>query len=222
MIIFLFLENKKTEVVITQKEQSALTNPSPYRDKLYLFFLPISMLYAISFFQFFSTMPLYYKQVAHLSETQIGWMMALNGALVAAVEMIMIYKIENRWTMYNFIALGASLLVISYLFLLIINGIWWLLMITVLISFSEMFALPFMNTFMNSRSIAANKGQYASLYVMSWSAAQIITPVIATQVIVHSGYNALWIVFATLALMVFAGIKMLGRFNINRNPGLTL
>jgi MFS family permease len=83
-------------------------------------------------------------------------------------------------------------------------------MLTIVISFSEMFALPFMNTFMNSRSGAARKGQYASLYVMSWSVAQIATPIIVTQVIARAGYPTLWIFMAFVALLVWIGIKMLG------------
>lgn len=213
IIVIFFLKNKHHTPLKNIDEKETTIAISPYADKAYLFFLPIAMLYAISFFQFFSTMPLYYKEVEHLDEMQIGWIMAFNGVLVAGIEMIMIYKIEKRWTMYNFIALGASLLMISYLALLVVNGIWWLLVITVLISFSEMFALPFMNTFMNARSSSANKGQYASLYIMCWSGAQVLTPVIATQVIAHAGYNMLWIVLATFALLVLTGVKVLEKIS---------
>ncbi|MEO5572484.1 MAG: MFS transporter [Bacteroidia bacterium] len=217
LALLLFIKKKSHAETIKAHSVTVQKISSPYRDKIYLFFLPVATLYAISFFQFFSTMPLYYKQVEHLTEKQIGWILALNGILVAAIEMIMIYKIEKRWTMYNFIALGASLLIISYLALLAVSGIWWLVVITVLISFSEMFALPFMNTFMNSRSDPENKGQYASLYVMSWSVALIATPIIATQVIAHFGYETLWLVLATFGVLVFIGIKTLERVNTKRS-----
>lgn len=211
LIVFLFLENKRHDKM--KKKESILSSKtsSPYRDKVYLWFLPLATLYTISFFQFFSTMPIYYKQVQHLTESQIGWIMALNGIIVAAIEMIMIYKIENKWSLYNFISLGAVLTVISYLALPFINGLTWIIILTVIISFSEMFALPFMNTFMNSRSDHSSKGQYASLYIMTWSVAQIGTPIIATQVIAGFGFNALWILLSFFALLVAIGIKFLER-----------
>lgn len=40
-------------------------------------------------------MPLYYKAM-QLSETQIGYLMALNGVMVAAIEMIMVYNMEGK------------------------------------------------------------------------------------------------------------------------------
>jgi len=213
-MVLLFLENKHDRTIPQSKADTAKPGSSPYADRIYLLFLPLAVLFAIAFFQFFSVMPLYYKQVQHLSEKYIGALMALNGLLVAGIEMILIYKIEKRWSLYNFIALGAFLLIISYLALFLANGFWWLALVTVVISFSEMFAMPFMNTFMNSRS-EANKGQYASLYVMAWSAAQILTPIISTQIIAHSGYRTLWVVLAFFALLVVAGIKMLEKFSKN-------
>ncbi len=208
MLIIFFLKEK----IVKSKEDTTSKSAqihSPWKDKLYLMFLPIAVIYAMTFFQFFSTMQLYYKEVEHLTEWQIGGLLALNGLLVAGIEMIMIYKIENMTSKYNFIALGAFLLVLSYLLLLFVSGWWWMVALTIIISFSEMFAMPFMNAFMNVRASAAAKGQYASLYGMSWSAGQILIPLIATQTIQWFSYNVLWVVLAIFALGVVVGIKQL-------------
>ena len=209
LIIYFLLDNKHKENAIEIKDTAEIK--SAYTDKTYLTFIFFSCLYAMAFFQFFSTMPLFYKQVHHLKETEIGWIIALNGLLVASIEMILIYKIEKKWTVYNFIFLGALLLAFSYFSLLFFHSVAWLYVIVVAISFSEMFALPFITTFMNSRAHESNKGQYAAMYAMSWSVAQICIPVIATQTIVHFGFDTLWIIMGTFALMVCAGIKMVER-----------
>jgi predicted MFS family arabinose efflux permease len=208
LLIVFFLKEK----IVKSKEDSASQSAqaqSPWKDKVYLLFLPLSVIYAMTFFQFFSTMQLYYKEVEHLTEWQIGGLLALNGLLVAAIEMIMIFKIEKKTSMYNFIAIGASLLVLSYVLLVFVSGWWWMIALTIIISFSEMFAMPFMNALMNARASAASKGQYASLYGMSWSAGQILIPLLATQTIQWLGYTALWVVLAILASMVVVGIKQL-------------
>jgi predicted MFS family arabinose efflux permease len=213
MLMLLFFVKKSTREIGIIKDETSIENlRSPYRDRAFLWFLPIAMLYAISFFQFFSTMPIYYTEVEGLSKSSIGWIMALNGLLVALFEMLIIYKYEKRWSLYNFIILGTFLVVLSYLSLLFLGGFWWMIAITVVISFSEMFAMPFMNTFMNNRAVGGMRGQYSSLYIMAWSSSQILTPIIATQVIDHSGFQMLWIVMALLALMSTFGAYLLKRY----------
>ncbi len=209
LLIIFFLKEK----MLKQTEEDGLSASSlassPWRDKIYLLFLPLAVLYSMTFFQFFSTMQLYFKDIEHLTEWQIGCLLGMNGLIVAAIEMIMIYKIEKRTSMYNFIALGSALIVVTYLLLLGVSGWWWMVVLTVVMSFSEMFAMPFMNALMNARSSASNKGQYASLYGMSWSTGQILIPLLATQTILHFNYQVLWIILAVLALMVVVGIKWL-------------
>ncbi len=198
-IIFIFLKNQPKRLESDQQNASK-QNGSPYSDKIYLFFIVAAYLYALCFFQFFITMPLYYKTVRNFTETDIGLLMALNGVIVALVEMIMVYKIEGRWSLYKLIALGALLLSVSYLSLLFITTIHAFVLLIVVISFSEMFAMPFMNSFMNKRSTSTSRGQYAALYAMAWSTAQTTLPIVATQTIAFAGYNALWILMTTLSL----------------------
>jgi predicted MFS family arabinose efflux permease len=174
-----------------------------------MLFLPLVVFYAVAFLQFFTTMPLYYREVEELTKSQIGLLMGLNGLLVAVIEMVMIYKIENKTSNYNFIAIGAALLIATYAALLMVHGWWWMAVLTVVISFSEMLAMPFMNTWVNSRSVDSNKGRYMAFYGMAWSAAQILTPIIATQVISKGGYQVLWMVLAGFGMVVLIGIKRL-------------
>lgn len=182
---------------------------SPWRDKAYLVFLPMVTIYAMAFFQLFSTMSIYYKNHEGFSEGQIGAILALNGLLVAAIELVLVYKIERKGSLYRWIIIGAILLMISYGLILFLHGFLWFLFIIVLVSFSEMLVMPFTNTFMNNRSGKANRGQYASLYVMAWSASHIFTPLLATNVMNQLGYSALWyIMMGFTVLVVFATLWM--------------
>ena len=215
ILIFWLMRNSTPEPEPEEDNEKAksLGAVSPFKDKAFLFFLPLVTLYAIAFFQFFTTMSIYYKNAEMLSEGEIGLLLAFNGVLVSIIEMIMIYKIEKKGTVFNWIILGAALLVISYVMLLFVHGLMWMLLIMILVSFSEMLAMPFMNTYVNERSVRSNKGQYASLFGMSWSVAQIATPIIATQVMFHLGYNALWITLSMVALSVIVGIVLLKRWS---------
>jgi predicted MFS family arabinose efflux permease len=187
---------------------------SPWRDKAFLLFLPLVTIYAMAFFQLFSTMSIYYKAEEGFSEGQIGALLALNGLLVAIVELVLIYKIERKGSLYTWIILGSLLLTLSYLLITFLHGFYWFVFIIILVSFSEMLVMPFTNTFMNNRSNKASRGRYASLYVMAWSASHIFTPLLVTNIMSKLGYDILWWVMIAFTLLVVAltlWVKRLGR-----------
>ena len=204
--VYFFLAKSHSDSIAEADEQTVAESlgamRSPWKDKAFLIFLPLVTIYAIAFFQLFSTMSLYYKNHEGFTEGQIGGILALNGFLVAAVELLLVYKIEGKGSLYRWIIWGSLMLTASYAMILFLHGYAWFLFIIVVVSFSEMFVMPFTNTFMNNRSGKANRGQYASLYVMAWSASHVLTPLISTRVMEHWGYSALWWVMIAFTLVV--------------------
>jgi len=202
VFVYFFLGKSRHDSVaeIDEADNDSLPKRSPWKDRAFLIFLPLVTIYAIAFFQLFSTMSLYYKNHEGFTEGQIGGILALNGFLVAAVELILVSKIERLGSLYRWIIWGALMLTASYGMILFLHGYAWFLFIIVVVSFSEMFVMPFTNTFMNNRSGKANRGHYASLYVMAWSAASVFTPIIATNTMESFGYQALWWVMIALTL----------------------
>jgi MFS family permease len=216
IVIAFFVKEAKVEKENEKNNtKSKEINISPFRDVPFMFFTLLGVLYATAFFQMFSTMPLYYKDVHQLSEQKIGLLMAFNGVSVAAIEMVLIYKIENKMKPLQFAMLGALMLMINYLVLIFASNFAWLLLSMMLITISEMLAMPFMTTFMINRAGPERKGSYASVYSMTWSIAQIISPLIATQTIALAGHDVLWILFAFFGLVVTVGMYFLHQYNEN-------
>ena len=52
-----------------------------------------------------------------------------------------------------------------------------------------------------SAAQTANRGQYAALYTMAWSAAQTLGPVSGAQVAQHAGFNILWWILGGLCIV---------------------
>jgi predicted MFS family arabinose efflux permease len=179
------------------------------REKLYLFFILIACLYAVTFFQMISTFPLYYKHDYRLNEEQIGWLMALNGIGVALVEMFLITYIRNRWTQFNFITVGICLLIIGYTLYISFHGIWVLVAVMVLFTMSEMLVMPFMATYSMDRGQSKSLGQYMALYSIAWSIALILSPVVGSLLIEHFGFVTLWFTMIGLSLLAITGIRYL-------------
>jgi hypothetical protein len=68
-----------------------------------------------------------------------------------------------------------------------------------------MIAMPFMNSYYISRSSEGNWGQYAALYTMAWSAAQVIGSTTGTQIAYSAGFNNLWWIIGGVSLLTAAG-----------------
>lgn len=178
---------------------------SPYRDKTFLIFGGLMLLTGIAFMQLFSTLPVYLKQEYGLSESLVGGLLALNGLLIAIVEMPLIYSIEGKYQRFALIRLGAIL--IGFSFLVLNFGHWTgLLLISILaITLGEMANFPFSNSFAVDRSKAANRGQYMALYSMIFSLAHVIAPALGMLLADQFGFFTLWMVMAGLC-----GITVLG------------
>jgi predicted MFS family arabinose efflux permease len=174
---------------------------SAYKDKTYLWFILITMLFASCFFQIFTNLPVFFKNELHFSKPYIGFLMAINGVIIALIEMVLVYKLEGKRKGTVYIILGVALVGLAFLMLNLPGmGFVLALIMIILITFGEIFAMPFMNTYWIGRTQSFNRGQYAALYTMAWSAAQCLGPLLGAQLAEHSGFNSLWWVVGGLAL----------------------
>lgn len=208
LLLFLRPTGRREKAVVpetTEKEKAA------YRDKPFLQGMFCLFLIALAFFQLFSVIPAYYKTEMHLNEAAIGWILAMNGLLIAAVEMVLVYKLEGRKTSLTYIMTGAGLIAVSFLFYETGKTVTVALAGMLLVTFGEMFLFPFMNNFWVKRSSESNRGQYASVYTMSWAAASVLAPTLATQVAARAGFSTLWIVDFLFCATAATGFYILKR-----------
>jgi predicted MFS family arabinose efflux permease len=175
---------------------------SAYRDRTYLTFIVVVMLFACCFFQLFTNLPVFLKRELHLAEPYIGLLMSTNGMIIAGVEMVLVYKLEGTRPPTFFMTFGVGLVGISFLLLNMpwISGTLAFVMI-ILVTFGEILSMPFMNSYWISRSQSTNRGQYAALYTMAWSAAQCLGPLLGAQVANRFGFTWLWWIIGGLAML---------------------
>ena len=193
-----------------EKKTSSKTQPA-HADKTFLYFIGLLILFAICFFQLFSTLPLFFKEGLHINEFWIGVVMAMNGILIAIFEMVIVFKLEGKLPYLRLMTYGSLLMAFSFFILNIplSSGLLIALLATLLITFAEMIAMPFMNSYYISRSTEGNRGQYAALYTMAWSAAQVIGSTGGTQIAYAAGYNNLWWIIGGICLLTAAGYNRL-------------
>jgi len=201
-ILINVLHPKKTQTLENVKSE----NPtSAYRDKIFLVFLGAMILFGIVFLQYFSTMPLYYKDVYFLSELDIGILLGMNGFLIFVFEMPLIKWLENsRFSKSGLMLTGAILTGLSFLILNLTSWTGILIIGMLLMTFGEMVAFPFSNAFAMERAKHGNQGEYMALYSISFSIAHIFGHNMGLQLVNSVGYSKTWY-FTTLlaALCVF-------------------
>ena len=203
LLYFVFAPSKNTTVITKAPDLPVKTN-SVYKDKTYHFFIGIKVVFAICFFQLFTTLPVFYKTELQLSESFIGINMALNGLLIALFEMIIVFKLEGRRPSTFYMAAGVLLVGISFLMLNlpIANAMILALLSMLFITFGEIVSMPFMNAYWIGRTNPENRGQYAALYTVAWSSAQAIGPFLGTQIVAHGGYYPLWWVMGGVCVLL--------------------
>jgi MFS family permease len=189
------------------KKTSAQTQ-SPFKNKYFLLYLILCLSYAIIFFQLFCTLPLYYDQVHHLPKKYTGYLIALNGIIVFIFEMMLVYKLENSVHPKKIIIAGVLLSGIGLILLNLFDSGWILVISMVVLSFSEIFAMPFMMTVAVSQSDSTNRGLYTGYYSTAWSAAFILAPIIGTGLVTHWGFETLWWIMGIFSIVTLIGMWM--------------
>ena len=210
ILLRIFLAEKK-EAVHEEPALHVVTQASSaYRDKFYLWFILITAVSAFTFMQLFSTLPVFLKEDFHLDETQIGWLLALNGLLIAALEMPIVYSLESKITPLRIIRTGTLLIGLSFWVFNFFPHVMPLAVgAMVLITFGEILNMPFTNSFAVSRARPENRGQYMALYSMAFSAAHVLAPIIGLTIAEEFGYSTLWHVLMGCSVAAAIGFTLL-------------
>ncbi|GAA0726251.1 MFS transporter [Aquimarina litoralis] len=200
LIMIKTLHPKKARVI---DKEIVIENPTPAAsDGIYMLFLIALTLFGFIFVQYFSTIPLYYKEVHFLSEKSIGLILAMNGILIFIFEMPLIAYLEStslskiKNVIHGFILTGISflLLVITPWAGIVIIGM-------IIATLGEMISFPFGNAFALDRSKKGKQGDYMGFYSMSFSLAHILGHNTGMQFINNYGYNNAWLFMGSIAAL---------------------
>lgn len=191
------LKARKVQEAIEIKKEN-----SPYRDGKFLVYCFFCMLFSICFFQLFSTLTIFYKDTAHLSQQSIGYILGYSGFLVVLLEMGLVQVAEKYLSLAVTMLLGTFICGFAYAMLGFDYSIVTLVVSMSLLCVGEIWALPFMSTITALRSGKNNKGAYMGLNGISFSIAFIVTPTLGTFIAERFGFTILWIGTGVLATII--------------------
>lgn len=210
LMLYIYLPRKQDIKTETDHSVLADSSTSAYRDWVYLAFIFLVACYGIAFFQLFASIPQYFAKVCHYNEDVIGLLLALNGFLVVVIEMPLITQLGQRKKTFPFIIAGTLCIPVALFILMEGEGlILWAVIYTLIITMSEIFAMPFMMNFSISRPRKERQGQYSALYSISYGIANIAAPSLGLGIADKYGFNAMFWFFIGLSACTAVGFRML-------------
>jgi predicted MFS family arabinose efflux permease len=194
-------EENQVDRTTTAKERNA------YLDGPFLLFNIVCIFFSVAFFQIMNTLPLFYKDVVHLSQSEIGLLMGFSGILIVVFEMLLIHYTEKRFTITKLLVFGSFITAISYFIFTINHTLGFLYLAIGMMSIGEMLVLPLMSTVTAFRAQKNNRGAYMGLNGMSTSFAFIISPYLGTHIATSYGFNTLWVITSIVLVVVAIGYQ---------------
>ncbi|MFD2568908.1 MDR family MFS transporter [Pseudotenacibaculum haliotis] len=190
VLLMQVLNPKKARVLDEVKVEDPV---SVYKDKPFWIFFVAMFIFGFIFLQYFSTMPLYYRDVHHLTELEIGLLFGLNGFFIFLLEMPLIKWLEDTKNSKSYLMLiGLLLTVFSFIVLLISTWAGVLVIGILLMTIGEMIAFPFSNAFVIDRAKKGNQGEYMAFYSIAFSMAHIFGHNSGMQLVDKIGFDNTW------------------------------
>ncbi len=204
VLLMRVLHPKKAKVM----DEVNVENPiSIYKDKPFWIFFIAMFIFGFVFLQYFSTMPLYYRDVYHLTEFEIGLLFGLNGFIIFVLEMPLIKWLEKvNYSKPALMLVGLFLTALSFLVLIWSFPVGILVIGMLLMTIGEMIAFPFSNAFVIDRAKKGKQGEYMAFYSISFSAAHIFGHNSGMQLIDNFGFDNTW---SLITILGFIGVLCL-------------
>lgn len=222
ILLLKVLHPKKAKILDLVKVKKPV---SVYKDKAFWVFFSAMFIFGFIFMQYFSTMPLYYKDIRFLSELEIGLLMGFNGFFIFVFEMPLInWLVNGKKSKIGLVTLGLFLLAMSFFVLNINSWIGILVIGMLLMTIGEMVAFPFSNSFAIERGTKGNQGQYMAMYAMSFSLASIFSHYTGMQMIDLFGFESTWnfmTIFSFLGVAILLYLLKILKKEKNKNKGFT-
>lgn len=200
--IFWLLVKEKKKRIEENTVSENVAMKSVYSDLPFGVFLLVIFITGMIFFQLFTTLPLYHQKAYGLTEFETGLLLTLNGLLIFLLEMPIVNYFDRKQVNKVKLVLVGSLFMALGFYVLLLDVWVGILVINILfLTFGEIFAFPFSNSFALSRAPRGQEGRYMAFYSMSFSLAHIMSSKTGMNIFAHFGYLTNWVVMGTLGLV---------------------
>ena len=162
--------------------------------------------------QMTSTFALFSEDVVGISVAEVGYLYALNGAMVVLLQLPMARYI-NRFRMSHVLAAGALMYAVGYLILGAASDMWILVVSMIITTLGENTTSPASTNLVANISPENERGRYMGVsgifYTFGWSVGPLVGGVLYDSLVADP--VVLWASIASISLLSMAGFALLGR-----------
>jgi len=203
LIFWIMVKEKQHSSYLNKENPGEILTASVFKDGPFWTFLIMCLINGIIFFQLFSTLPIYHKEQFNLTELRTGLLLAFNGILIFFMEMPIVSYIERKkFDKVKVVTIGTFIMGLC-MYLLLINQweiVLWIMMF--IMTFGEMLAFPFSNSFAMGRAPKGHEGRYMAIFTMSYSFAHILSAKTGFFIIEFSNsYQYNWFFMGSLGII---------------------
>ncbi len=197
----------KTRKQYEEEEKSQGDFWAPYVDFKFMLFMILNLINLTVFFQILFTVPLFFEEYLGLSEKYVGYFFIINGLMVCALEMPLVFYLEKRKNLFLPIALGAVLIGIAFGSLLIPVSFWIIFTIyNIFLVVGEVINFPFINAVGIKRAGEKNIGTYNGAISVVFSICFILAPGIGVPLLDIVSFESFFI--GCMIISVLTGIAI--------------
>jgi MFS family permease len=189
------------------------------KDKLFLVFIGLYALAVIPASLVMVLLPVYAKEQFHIIESQYGFIMATNAAMVVIFQYA-ITKVTKRYPNLQmlvfgalFYALGAGTIALDHTFFSFILSM-------VIVTIGEMILVPTGTTFTANQAPPEMRGRYMGVFSLTWGISFGIGPVLGGYLNDNLAPVAIWyggLLIGLLAMLGFILLRKVSQKSINRH-----
>jgi len=198
-------ERQQNKPASGSSEQKAV---SPWIDTPFIFLLLLILGTGFMFTQFFSTWPLYLKNIFGLLEKNIGMLVALNTLIITFTEMPLIHLLEKR-NIFHVMMAGTLLIFLGFALLPLGSGFYYAAFTVVIWTIGEMLVFPLAGGYIANRANDSNRGKYMGLFTFTFALSISFGPAAGGIVYQYFGPDFVWLLAAIGAPIVSAGYLFL-------------
>ncbi|MFC2134175.1 MDR family MFS transporter [Bacteroidota bacterium] len=183
---------------------------SPWSDKIFILTLITIFPLGLVFTQVLNTWPIYFKEIYRLLESEIGILLAINGALIVLIEMPVIHWLESK-NVVRIMAVGTLIFYLGFAILPLGSTFVYAAFTVIVWTLGEVMVFPLISSFVANRSNEKNRGKYMGMLTFSFSLALVVGPVLGTWIYDALGPSNLWYLLGLSGLFVFFGFEIINR-----------
>lgn len=180
------------------------------RDRLFLTFCAIYALAGVAYVMFMVLLPVYAKENYGVIESQYGFIMATNAAMVVLFQ----YLVTNRtlrFSRWHVLGVGALFYAVGVGSVALGQGFAAFLLSMVILTIGEMMMMPTATALTADLAPHQMRGRYMGIYSLTFGIGIGIGPVFGGLLNDHISPHAIWIGGMILALSASLGFVLLAR-----------